>query len=120
MPITGTGTAGGHYARWHSRVRGLPEFAGELPVSALAEEIDTPGDGRLRALITSAGNPVLSTPGGKRLERALSTPDFLLSIDTSSNETTSIADLILPPASPWRPYPSAQILNAFAVRRGER
>ena len=64
LPMTGPGTAKGHYDRWRSRVRGLPEFAGELPVAALAEEIATPGDGQVRALLTSAGNPVLSTPAG--------------------------------------------------------
>jgi len=120
MPITGPGTASGHYARWHSRVRGLPEFAGELPVSVLAEEIDTPGAGRIRALITSAGNPVLSTPDGRRLERALGTLDFMLSIDISINETTRFADLILPPASPLSQYHYDLIFNAFAVRRVAR
>jgi len=120
MPITGPGTAGGHYARWHSRVRGLPEFAGDLPVSVLAEEIDTPGAGRIRALITSAGNPVLSTPDGRRLERALGTLDFMLSIDISINETTRFADLILPPASPLSQYHYDLIFNAFAVRRVAR
>ena len=64
----------GGFARWRSRVSGKPEFGGELPVTALAEEIETPGDGQIRALITSAGNPVLSAPGGPRLERALSRP----------------------------------------------
>ncbi|PIQ36663.1 MAG: dehydrogenase [Lysobacterales bacterium CG17_big_fil_post_rev_8_21_14_2_50_64_11] len=120
MPITGAGTAAGHYARWHSRVRGLPEFAGELPVSVLAEEIDTAGNGQIRALITSAGNPVLSTPDGRRLERALGTLEFMLSIDTSINETTRFADLILPPASPLSQYHYDLIFNAFAVRRVAR
>jgi anaerobic selenocysteine-containing dehydrogenase len=120
MPITGPGTAGGHYARWHSRVRGLPEFAGELPVSVLAEEIDSAGDGQIRALITSAGNPVLSTPNGRRLERALGTLDFMLSIDIGINETTRFADLILPPASPLSQHHYDLIFNAFAVRRVAR
>lgn len=120
MPITGPGTAAGHYARWHSRVRGLPEFAGELPVSVLAEEIDTPGDGQIHALITSAGNPVLSTPDGRRLERALGSLDFMLSIDTHINETTRFANLILPPASPLSQYHYDLIFNAFAVRRVAR
>lgn len=83
--------------RWKSRVRGLPEFAGELPVSALAEEMDTEGKGQVRALVTHAGNPVLSTPNGRRLERALSKLDFVACIDFYVNETTRHAHVILPP-----------------------
>src|SRR6266446_6031818 len=86
----------GHFGRWRSRVRGLPEFGGELPAATLAEEIDTEGDGRIRALVTFAGNPVLSTPNGARLERALSRLETMVSIDLYRNETTRHADLILP------------------------
>ncbi len=87
------------YARWQSRVRGLPEFAGELPVAALAEELETPGDQRPRALVTLAGNPVLSTPNGDRLARSLAKLDFMVSIDLYRNETTRFAHVILPPTS---------------------
>lgn len=87
------------FGRWHSRVRGLPEALGELPVAALAEEILTPGEGQIRALITSCGNPVLSTPNGAQLEQALSGLDFMLSIDIYINETTRHAHIILPPAT---------------------
>ncbi|MBI2893281.1 MAG: molybdopterin-dependent oxidoreductase [Deltaproteobacteria bacterium] len=87
----------GHFARWRSRVRGLPEFNGELPVAAFAGEMETPGDGQIRALVTHAGNPVLSLPNGRRLERALSGLEFMVSIDIYLNETTRHADLILPP-----------------------
>jgi anaerobic selenocysteine-containing dehydrogenase len=86
----------GHFGVWKSRVRGLPEFGGELPVATLAEEIETPGDGQIRALVTHAGNPVLSTPNGARLGRALSGLDFMVSIDIYRNETTRHANLILP------------------------
>ncbi|MCU1279131.1 MAG: molybdopterin-binding oxidoreductase [bacterium] len=86
----------GHFGVWKSRVRGLPEFGGELPVAALAEEIETPGDGQIRALVTHAGNPVLSTPNGARLSRALAGLDFMVSIDIYRNETTRHAHLILP------------------------
>ncbi len=89
----------GHFGRWHSRVRGLPEFSGELPVATLAEEILTPGEGQIRALITNAGNPVLSTPDSGRLDRALAGLDFMMSIDLYINETTRHADLILPPTA---------------------
>jgi anaerobic selenocysteine-containing dehydrogenase len=89
----------GSFARWHSRVRKLPEFAGELPVVALAEEILTEGPGQIRALVTSAGNPVLSTPNGRQLDRALAGLDFMASIDFYINETTRHAHIILPPTS---------------------
>ena len=88
------------YARWRSSVRGLPEAFGELPAATLGEEIDSAGEARIRALVTVAGNPVLSTPNGARLERALGSLDFMLSVDIYVNETTRFADLILPPTSP--------------------
>ena len=86
----------GHFAVWKSRVRGLPEFAGELPSATLAEEIETPGQGQIRGLITFAGNPVLSTPNGARLERAMGKLDFMVSVDLYRNETTRHGNLILP------------------------
>ena len=97
VPLVAATRFRGSLGRWHSRVRGLPEFGGELPVAVLAEEIETPGDGQVRALITSAGNPVLSTPNGARLEKALAGLDFMVSIDPFINETTRFADVILPP-----------------------
>jgi anaerobic selenocysteine-containing dehydrogenase len=120
IPITGPGTSPGHRGRWRSRVRGLPEFAGELPVAALAEEIRTPGAGQVRALVTVAGNPVLSTPDGRALEASLPGLDFMLAIDVYVNETTRHADLILPPASPLTQDHYDLIFNAFAVRRVAR
>ena len=87
------------YGRWHSRVRSLPESEGELPVAALAEEILTPGKGQVRAMITHAGNPVISSPNGKQLETAFDELEFLVCIDVFLNETTRHADLILPPAA---------------------
>ena len=80
-----------------SRVRGLPETMGELPAVALAEEIETPGEGQIRALVTLAGNPVLSIPnGGGRLDRSLDSLEFMVSVDIYVNETTRHADVILP------------------------
>ena len=116
IPMTGAGTAKGHYARWHSRVRGLAEFAGELPVAVLREEIETSGAGQIRALLTCAGNPVLSTPDGRRLDAALGKLDFMLSIDIYINETTRHADLILPPASFLTQDHYDVVFNLFAVR----
>ena len=89
----------GSFARWHTRVRKLPEFAGELPVVTLAEEILTEGPGQIKALVTSAGNPVLSTPNGRELDRALAGLEFMASIDPYINETTRHAHIILPPSS---------------------
>src|SRR6478672_8810516 len=86
--------------RWHSRVSGYPEALSELPAAALAEEIDTPGDGQIKAMVTIAGNPVLSAPDGDRLDRALDAVEFMLSIDPYLNETTRHADVILPPPPP--------------------
>lgn len=85
------------YDRFRSRVSGKAEFMGELPVACLAEEIETPGDGQLRALVTSCGNPVLSTPNGRRLDTALAGLDFIVAVDIYLNETTRHADYILPP-----------------------
>jgi anaerobic selenocysteine-containing dehydrogenase len=96
----GGGGKGMQFGRWQSRVRGLPEYFGELPAAALAEEIDTPGEDRVCALITVAGNPFVSTPNSGRLERAAESLDFMLAIDIYVNETTRHADVILPAPEP--------------------
>jgi anaerobic selenocysteine-containing dehydrogenase len=88
---------GVRFGRWKSRVRGLPEIYGELPASCLAEEIDIPGDGQVKALITLAGNPALSTPNSERLQNALGKLQFMVSVDIYLNETTRYANVILPP-----------------------
>jgi anaerobic selenocysteine-containing dehydrogenase len=95
----GTGK-GVRLGRWHSRVRGLAESYGELPVACLAEEIDTPGEGQVRALVTVAGNPVVSTPNAERLENAIEGLDFMLAVDLYVNETTRHADVVLPAPEP--------------------
>jgi anaerobic selenocysteine-containing dehydrogenase len=86
------------HGRFRSRVRGLPETLGDLPSACLAEEMETPGDGQVRALVTYAGNPVLSIPNGRRLERAMAGLEFMVSVDLYLNETTRHAHLVLPPA----------------------
>ncbi|HJS71897.1 MAG TPA: molybdopterin-dependent oxidoreductase [Acidimicrobiia bacterium] len=88
--------------RWTTRVRSLPEVRGELPVSALAEEILEPGEGQIRAMITIAGNPILSTPDSARLDDAFACLDFMVSLDIYLNETTRHADVILPGTTPLR------------------
>jgi anaerobic selenocysteine-containing dehydrogenase len=91
---------GTRLGRWTSRVRGFPEVFGELPAACLAEEMETPGEGRVRALITIAGNPLLSTPNAGRLARAVEGLDFRLAIDIYVNETTRHADVVLPAPEP--------------------
>ncbi|WP_109509926.1 molybdopterin-dependent oxidoreductase [Nocardioides speluncae] len=110
----------GHYDRFRSRVRELPEFGGELPVSVLREEIETPGEGQVRALLTLAGNPVLSTPDGARLDRAIGGLDFMASIDIYINETTRHADVILPPTSALERDQYDLVFHVLAVRNTAR
>ncbi|MFJ8887324.1 molybdopterin oxidoreductase family protein [Streptomyces sp. NPDC102402] len=107
--------------RWRSRVSGHPEAKGELPVAALAEEIETPGEGRIRALIVVAGNPVLSAPDGNRLDRALAGGlDFMVSVDPYLNETARHADVVLPPPPPSQSAHFDFSLNSLAVRNQVR
>ncbi|MCA2979292.1 MAG: molybdopterin-dependent oxidoreductase, partial [Myxococcaceae bacterium] len=95
----------GSHGRRATRVRGLPEVGGEFPVAALAEELLTDGPGRVRGLVTLAGNPVLSTPNGAQLDRALAGLEVMVSIDPYLNETSRHAHLVLPPPSPLeRPH----------------
>jgi anaerobic selenocysteine-containing dehydrogenase len=96
----GQGGDGVHFGRHRSRVSGYDEIFGELPMAALAEEIETEGEGRVRAMITYSGNPVVSAPDSDRLDVALDSLDFMVSIDFYVNETTRHADVILPPAGP--------------------
>ncbi|WP_063913141.1 molybdopterin-dependent oxidoreductase [Pseudomonas sp. p21] len=113
-------TSGGHFNAWQSRVSGLPEYGGELPVAALAEEVLTPGEGQVRALVTVAGNPVLSTPNGRQLDMALEGLEFMLSIDLYINETTRHADLILPSTSALENDHYDSTFNLLAVRNVTR
>ncbi|MEI7895142.1 MAG: molybdopterin-dependent oxidoreductase, partial [Myxococcales bacterium] len=110
----------GSFGWYASRVRALPEFGGELPTAVLAEEIETPGPGQIRALITAAGNPVLSAPNGRRLERALAGLDFMVSVDLYRNETTRFAHLILPTSFGFERDHYDVALYALAVRNVAR
>src|SRR5262249_17755513 len=92
------------------------EVRSELPVATLADEIETPGEGRLRALVTVAGNPVLSAPNGARLDAALSSLEFMVSVDPYCNETPRHADVILPPPSALERSHYDLLLSAFSVR----
>lgn len=106
--------------RWASRVSARPEAKGELPVAVLAEEMETPGEGRIRALICVAGNPVLSAPDGDRLDRALAGLDFMVSVDPYLNETSRHADVVLPPPPPAQSAHFDFAFNALAVRNQVR
>ncbi|MFE9782758.1 molybdopterin-dependent oxidoreductase [Streptomyces sp. NPDC005775] len=107
--------------RWASRVSGHPEAKGELPISALAEEITTPGEGRIRALIVLAANPVLSAPDGDRLDGALAGGlDFMVSVDPYLNETSRHADVVLPPPPPSQSAHFDFAFNTLAVRNQVR
>jgi anaerobic selenocysteine-containing dehydrogenase len=105
----------GTYDRWRSRARQLPEFGGDLPVATLADEIELDGPERVRVLVTVAGNPVLSAPNGRRLDRALGTLEHMVSVDGYLNETTRHAHVLLPPASPLSRGHYDLALFAFAV-----
>ena len=121
LDIVGMGLIGpGHFAKWKSRVRGLPEFGGELPVATLADEIETPGEGQIRAMVTSSGNPVLSTPNGRRLDRALASLDFMVSVDIYVNETTRHAHVILPPTGPLERDHYDAVFHTLAIRNTAR
>jgi anaerobic selenocysteine-containing dehydrogenase len=120
FPMTGEGTKPGGFGSFKSRVAGRAAFGGELPSAAMAEEIETPGEGRMRAMLTIAGNPVSSTPNGRRLDRAFASLDFMAAIDIYVNETTRHADVILPPASMVCHENYDVVFNAFAVRNVAR
>jgi anaerobic selenocysteine-containing dehydrogenase len=120
FPMTGPGTRPGQYAKTKSRVSGLPSFSGELPSAAMAEEMLTPGEGQIRGMVTVCGNPVLSTPNGRQLDRAFESLEFMVAVDIFINETTRRADLILPPASSIKHTHYDNVFNAFAVRNVAR
>ncbi len=110
----------GHVDLYRSRVRDAPEFGGELPVAVLAEEIETPGEGQVRAALTIAGNPVLSTPDGKRLGSALESLDFVAAVDIYLNETTRHADVVLPPTTILERDHYDIVFHGLAVRNTAR
>lgn len=115
QPLPGLEDGAAEFGRWRTRVRGAKEVLGQAPVSCLAEEIATPGDGQLKALITVAGNPVLSTPGGDKLDEALPMLEAMISVDLWLNETTRHADVILPGLSPLEQAHHDDLILQFAI-----
>ncbi len=103
------------YPEKRSRVSGLPLYNGEFPVSVMAEEMETPGEGQIRAMVTIAGNPVLTAPNGQRIGRAMEDLDFMLSIDLHVNDTTRHADLILPATVALEEHVYDMVFHSFAV-----
>ena len=121
VDVVGQGVTGrGAHGRWRSRVRGLPETSGELPVATLADEMLIPGEGQVRGLLTMSGNPELSTPDGKRLGEAMSRLDFMVAVDIYLNETTRHADVILPPTTLLERDHYDLVFHALAVRNTAR
>lgn len=116
LPAAAMAGQTGSFGRFSSRVRGLPEAGGELPIVGLAEEIETPGPGRVRGMLTVAGNPALSAPNGPRLERALAGLEFMVSVDPYLNETTRHANVILPPTVQLERSHYELLLEHVAVR----
>ncbi|MBL4865507.1 MAG: molybdopterin-dependent oxidoreductase [Pseudomonadales bacterium] len=114
--LTGLADEGGSFNTHQTRVSKLPEFGGQLPVVTMAEEILTEGKGQIKTMITHAGNPVLSTPDGKQLEKALESLDFMVSIDFYINETTQYANVILPPTGPLEHDHYDMAFHIFAIR----
>ncbi|MEU8800672.1 molybdopterin oxidoreductase family protein [Spirillospora sp. NPDC048819] len=106
--------------RWRSRVRELPEVNGELPIATLVDEIETPGEGQVKALITIGGNPALSAPNAARLDRALAGLEFMVSVDPYLNETTRHAHVVLPPPRPAQTPHYDIALTGLAVRNYSR
>ncbi len=104
------------HGRWRSRVRGLPEFLDALPSAAMAEEIETKGPGQIRALVCFAGDPVLSTPNGPRLARALERLEHVVAVDFYMNETSRRADIVLPAMHVFESGNYELVLGAFAAR----
>ena len=115
QPLPGLEDGAPEFGRWRTRVRGAKEVLGQAPVSCMAEEIATPGDGQLKALITVAGNPVLSTPGGDKLDEVLPMLEAMISVDLWLNETTRHADVILPGLSPLEQPHHDDLILQFAI-----
>lgn len=116
LPHSGRGSI----AQYHSRVRKLPAFAGEYPVSTLAEEITTEGVGQIRAMVIGAGNPVLTTPNGQQLDDAFAGLDFMVAVDFYLTETSRHADIILPPVTALERDHYDVVFHNFAVRNSTK
>jgi anaerobic selenocysteine-containing dehydrogenase len=116
LPHSGRGSIG----KYKTRVRGLPAFGGEYPVSALAEEITSPGEGQIKAMVIGAGNPVLTTPNGPQLDAAFEQLEFVAAVDFYITETTRHANIILPPVTALERDHYDIVFHNFAVRNSAK
>ena len=114
--MTGMQGKVGNFDRYRSRVHDLPEYSGELPVATLADEMLVKGEGQIKMLISTAGNPVLSTPNGKKLEKALEQLDYMVSIDIYLNETSKYANIILPSTNGLETLHYDLVFHQLAIR----
>ena len=114
--MTGIKGKVGNFDRYRSRVHNLPEYSGELPVATLADEILTEGEGQIKMFICTAGNPVLSAPNGKKMEKALEKLDFMVSIDIYLNETSKYANIILPTTNGLETLHYDLVFHQLAIR----
>ena len=114
--MTGMQGKVGNFDRYRSRVHDLPEYSGELPVATLADEMLVKGEGQIKMLICTAGNPVLSTPNGKKLEKALEELDYMVSIDIYLNETSKYANIILPSTNGLETLHYDLVFHQLAIR----
>ena len=114
------GSAEPAYNRWQSRVSEYPEVMGQIPCAALAEEIEAEGPGQIRALVCFAGNPVVSNPDSKRLEQALEKLELMVCVDIYHNETTRLADVVLPGTSPFEDSHYDSFLGSMGWRNVAR
>jgi len=116
LPHSGRGSIG----NFHTRVRKLPAFGGEFPVSALAEEITTAGEGQIKAILVGAGNPVLTTPNGQQLDKAFEQLEYVVAVDFYITETSRHADIILPPVTALERDHYDVVFHNFAVRNSAK
>jgi anaerobic selenocysteine-containing dehydrogenase len=116
LPHSGRGSIG----NYHSRVRKLPNFAGEFPVSTLAEEMTTPGEGQIKAMVIGAGNPILTTPNGQQLDKAFANLEFVVAVDFFITETSRHANIILPPVTALQRDHYDVVFHNFAVRNSAK
>jgi anaerobic selenocysteine-containing dehydrogenase len=116
LPHSGRGSVG----KYQTRVRNLPAFGGEYPVSALAEEITTSGEGQIKAMVIGAGNPILTTPNGPQLDAAFEQLEFVAAIDFYITETTRHANIILPPVTALERDHYDVVFHNFAIRNSAK
>jgi len=77
-----------------SRFRGLGQFGVEMPINVFADEVLTPGDGQIRALVCVGGNPVMAFPDQRRVIAALEALEVGVVLDVKMTETARRAHYV--------------------------